>query len=348
MKKFLFLLFPFFTQAQIPEYYDGINFETNSQELKSSLSNLVDATHSRLLYYSGSDYYNTWNALLQGDLVIGDDSRVLLIYGYDDTLASKFHRTRDKTLRNTGGCTSNCWEREHVYAQSIANPRFETRDPGPGTDAHNLRAVDRQMNSERSNKLYADDSGNAHTLNSSAWYPGDEWKGDIARIVMYMYIRYKQQCEANNIAYNPSNTFNAEMPDVFLKWNAEDPPTEYELVRNAVLNEMQGNRNPFIDNPYLATLVWGGPTAQNNWQELSNKDFNMDEVKLSVYPNPTVDKITINHQKFVKANLYNINGNLLAENLSNKVDLTSYPAGVYILAIHLENGRIVTHKVIKK
>jgi endonuclease I len=54
--------------------------------------------------------------------------------------------------------------------------------------------------------------------------------------------------------------------ELFLKWNREDPVSTFEEQRNNVIYAAQGNRNPFIDNPYLATLIWGGDAAENKWQ----------------------------------------------------------------------------------
>ena len=53
--------------------------------------------------------------------------------------------------------------------------------------------------------------------------------------------------------------------ELFLKWNVEDPVSAFEVQRNNVIEGAQGNRNPFIDNPYLATLIWGGTPAENKW-----------------------------------------------------------------------------------
>jgi endonuclease I len=79
---------------------------------------------------------------------------------------------------------------------------------------------------------------------------------------MYMYVRYPSQSIATTVGAG-STTYSVDMPNVFLDWNAADPVSQYELNRNNILNTIQGNRNPFIDNPYLATVIWNGPTAQN-------------------------------------------------------------------------------------
>jgi len=61
------------------------------------------------------------------------------------------------------------------------------------------------------------------------------------------------------------------MINLFLEWNADDPVSAIELNRNNVLENFQGNRNPFIDNPALATIIWGGPEAQDTWNLLGDK-----------------------------------------------------------------------------
>jgi len=349
MKKLLFFLLPFVGLAQIPEYYEGIDFNDRA-ELQTELSDLITATHTNSLRYTPG----VWDVLKQSDLVPSDSTKVLLIYGFDDTDAEqKNDRTRGIGSTNNGGCGSciGRWEREHVFPQSLANPRMSTSSPGTGTDAHNLRAVDRQMNSSRSNRAYVDYSGNA-TIVGADFYPGDEWIGDVARIMMYMKVRYNdaqtQVCDPNLLASNSTNVSSPDMPDLFLKWNALDPPSEYELIRNEVIYEKQGNRNPFIDNPYLATLTWGGQTAQNSWTELSTNQYQIEEIKIEVSPNPATDVVNIIAKQFKSANLYSIEGILLQTNLKDKFSIAQYPSGVYILAITLENGKIVTKKVIKK
>ena len=76
----------------------------------------------------------------------------------------------------------------------------------------------------------------------------------MARIIFYLNIRYNENFDdVGNLA-------------LFLKWNKEDPVSDFEKQRNEVIQNAQGNRNPFIDNPYLATLIWGGDVAENTWQ----------------------------------------------------------------------------------
>lgn len=350
MRKYLLLLFPFTLFAQIPAYYEGIDFKQNGKIVKEDLHDLIAATHHGVNYTPG-----VWNILDKSDLDLDSEGRVLLIYGFtDDSSIYSEQRTRDVNNKNnsSGGSTIGKWEREHVFPKSLASPKLETSFPGTGTDAHNLRAVDRQLNSKRSNnpfreKWVQDVTGQANLINK-AFYPGDEWTGDVARIIMYMYLHYGLETDPQNVAYNPISSNEDGMPNMFLKWNVEDKVSEFEKVRNEIIGEMQGSRNPFIDNPYLATLIWGGEKAENTWSELSSNDYDYQQTLVEVFPNPTNDRIKIKANHFDYANLYDFNGRLIGIDLGSEVSLKQFPKGMYILSIHLKDGKIVTKKVIKK
>jgi hypothetical protein len=239
---------------------------------------------------------------------------------------------------NFSGCTGTAglWNREHVFAKSLANPSLETNFPGPGTDVHNLRAADSQKNTQRSNRLFIDDSGvDSRIINGDYFYPGDEWKGDVARIIMYMYLRYPSQCEAVNSATGSANySPNGDMPDVFLEWNEEDPVSALELTRNDVISSYQGNRNPFIDNPYLATLIWNGPAANDSWGTLSLAVF--DEVLVSISPTITNRHIEISGlgESDFNVTIYSHLGHELASfRRSKTIDVSSFSSGLYIVHV---------------
>lgn len=257
--KLLFLLITNVLFAQIPTYYSSIDFTQTGNALKTQLATLITNTHTTNLSYTPG----VWDALKQTDLNPNNNANVFLIYGYNDFNASVID-DRNRGVNNNGGNVGD-WNREHCYPKSLGNPDLGTS--GPGSDAHHLRASDVQFNSNRGNRPYADGEGDAGPVGTN-WYPGDEWKGDIARMMMYMYVRYGNQCLATVVG-SGSLTYNVDMPDIFLEWNEEDPVNFYEMNRNNILQSIQGNRNPFIDNPYLATLIWGGPQAPDSWNTLS-------------------------------------------------------------------------------
>ena len=267
----LFLPFIVFSQSGSPDdYYTGFNFNQSSSDLKTALANLITSTNNLV------SYSTAWEALKISDLASGSTTHVSLIYGYDNTDGVyKTDETRLKNENQTSSQGTGKWNREHVVSKSLADPSMST-STGIGTDLHNLRAIDYQMNSSRSNKRFQDggSTGDSKTITNDGddgWYPGDgtgtggdDYRGDVARIVMYMYLRYPDRVSANNVGLG-NNTYHADMPDIFLEWNQEDPPSTLEINRNSTIESYQDNRNPFIDNPFLAYYIWGGPTISNWW-----------------------------------------------------------------------------------
>ncbi|QCX00111.1 T9SS type A sorting domain-containing protein [Aggregatimonas sangjinii] len=248
-----------FGNAQVPSYYSGTDISVSGEALESNLSTLITDTQITELTYTPG----VWDALKQTDLDPSNPDKVLLIYGYDDTDSDSTNdRTRSKDMN---GGNNGDWNREHTYPRSLGNPNLGSE--GPGSDAHHLRASDVQFNGVRGNRPYIDDTGNAKAINNG-FYPGDEWKGDVARMMMYMYLRYGDRCLPNVVGLGNS-TFDPDMRDIFLEWNAEDPVSQVEINRNILLEGIQGNRNPFIDNPSFATRIWGGPQAEDRFANAS-------------------------------------------------------------------------------
>ena len=350
--KLLFLLLSVASFAQIPQYYSEIDFTQDDSTLKSQLTDLITNTHTtELVYTSGSSgFLDTWAVLKESDLDQTNPNNVVLLYGWDNesTIVSE-NRTRGV---NESCHTSSCigkWVREHTFPKSLANPNLGTEYAG--SDAHNLRAIDSQRNSSRSNKLFgnATTSTESHSIDSNSWYPGDEWIGDVARIIMYMYLRYPTQCIANDVATGGSTfaTLN-DMPDLLLQWNAQDPPSVFEIARNNVIAVNQGNRNPFIDNPYLATLLWNGPSATDSWNALNAPVYVQNEFKL--YPTQTTGLIytTTSTLSDYEISVYNSLGQLIKYIKTNSsIDISNQASGLYFIIISRGNFN-QTFKIIKQ
>ena len=270
MKKYLLLLLiSYCSFAQIPAYYSSINFTQSGNTLKNALANLITTTHTTKISYTPG----VWNALQAADKNPNDATKAILVYGYNDFDGNTVN-DRNRGINDICSGTSLCallWNREHCYAKSLGTPALVDGGSGAssdaGEDAHHIRAADVTFNNDRGSRLYADGEGDAGNV-GIYWYPGDEWKGDIARMMMYMYLRYPTQCLATNVGSGPT-TYNIDMPNIFLEWNEEDPVSQFEKTRNNVLQGIQGNRNPFIDNPYLATMIWNGPQSPDAWNILT-------------------------------------------------------------------------------
>jgi endonuclease I len=320
---FIFLFFPFVVFSQeggMHSYYSTVNWNQSSAALKSTLNSLISSGHTNLPYTSGSE--DTWDVLQISDLISGSNN-VSLIYGYEDgsDAEPKNDISRDKSLMSSGTCTGY-WNREHIFPKSLATPALDTDSAGSGTDLHNLRAADCQMNSTRNNNVYGDGSGDS-VLNSGVFFPGDgtgtggdDYRGDVARAIMYMYVRYPSQINPNNVA-SSNNTYHDDMPDIFLEWNQADPPSPIEILRNDTFHTKQLNRNPFIDNPYIAELIWGGPSVTAWWDlaapriSFSSNSSSVSETNGDVSTNISISMY--NYDAAVSISVL-VNGSSTAEN----------------------------------
>ncbi len=341
---FGFLLLPFIVFSQIPEYYNSIDFSETGEDLKNQLTQLIDETHSVDLIYTPE----VWDVLKQSDLNPEDEETVLLIYGYDDNdNIPQTDRSRDVDLScHTSGCIG-LWNREHVYPKSLGTPNLGTELAG--ADAHSLRPADSQMNSSRGNKPFEDGSGTATITSNGNFYPGDEWKGDVARMMMYMYVRYPSQCEASAVGVGATSYSDfGDMPDVFLEWNTEDPVSEFEKTRNNIVADAQGNRNPFIDNPFLATRIWNGPEAEDTWDVLST--VSQEEQITFIYPTITSDCVTIhnNFEQNQQVTIFSVTGTRVDVALENdQVCLDGLTTGMYFISLQGVSSQ-QTFKVLKR
>ncbi|WP_460219605.1 endonuclease [Psychroserpens sp. MEBiC05023] len=340
--------------AELQSYY-GMEINSTGLTLKGELINLTNSNHTNFLSYS-----EVWDVLRITDEDPNNSSNILLIYGYDDPPFDgnvTTDRTRGKF--DNGGNVGD-WNREHVYPRSLGNP--DLGSTGPGSDAHMLRPSDVQRNGQRANSPFAEKSAGQYPNGESGnanggWYPGDEWKGDCARIIMYMYLRYGDRCLPSVVGIGSNAATPDDMIDLFLEWNAEDPVIEggLEDIRNSYHADTnnqyaQGNRNPFIDNPYLATLIWGGPAAENRWESLSVSEFEQDVI--TMYPNPANgNEVTIVSNQDILAEVYNILGKKITVQKitanQKTLNISSLSKGVYLVKLNSSKGS-TTKKLIKQ
>jgi len=162
-------------------------------------------------------------------------------------------------------------------------------------------------------------------------------------MMMYMYLRYGNQCLPNNVGIGSTNSVDNNMVNLFLEWNAEDPVSEYELERNDVVEDAQGNRNPFIDNPALATIIWGGAPAEDPWGIFVGVDEVDDlQSEIIIFPNPCSDFLTFENPKNLPVEqimIFNQVGEVvIEENYTAIIDIRKLPEGYYYLKYVLEGS----------
>lgn len=261
-------------------YYDSVD-ASNATTLRATIHAVID-DHNRIPYTSSAT--DTWNVLEAADQDPNNSSLVLDVY------------MNESYTKHGGGNTD--YNREHSWPKSYGFPN----DGGsnyPYTDCHHLFISNDSRNSSRGNKPYgtAGGTGSEYTTvvnngvgGGSGVYPGwsnwanttywETWadrRGDVARALMYLDVRYEggthgvsgynepdliltdnlTLIENSNTGSNESVAYMGLLA-VLLQWHAEDPVDVKEQLRNDAVYAQQGNRNPFIDNPQWIDCVFGG------------------------------------------------------------------------------------------
>lgn len=260
-------------------------------------------------------------------------------------------QSRSKLEFQDTGINTGKWNREHIYPQSRGGFTDGTESIPDGinvwlptdandilaghADAHHLRAEDGAENSLRSNKDYGLTGYNGPSGTAGSW------KGDVARSVFYMAVRYNALSVVNG---DIADTTVGQLGDLasLLTWNSLDPSDDFEMNRNNYIYTWQVNRNPFIDYPDLANYIWGSKVGQVWHSNLSTNDF--ADLKVSLYPNPAQKSIIISVlNEIATVEIYNsIGAKILESKCIGETKLNiDFPAGIYFAKINSGNQSIV-------
>lgn len=191
---------------------------------------------------------------------------------------------------NTNQCGTytkegDCYNREHSWPKSWFN------DLAPAySDLHHIYPTDGYVNNRRADYVYSNvnsptyTSSNGSKLGNSSWQgfsgtafePRSEFKGDLARTYFYMSTRYIY--EDGGWAFSEATQKAEILPwavSLFLNWNANDPVSQKEIVRNCAVKNVQNNWNPFIIEPAFAREIWDTTTAPIvlNAESINNSDI---------------------------------------------------------------------------
>ena len=291
-------------------------------------------------------YADVWEMLKDSDVNPKNSSEVWLMY---------VEHPSSKLNQQTG--TSGAigfWNREHIYCQSrgaflldglLPNDGIDvwtTTDANDitagGADGHHICAEDSPENSSRNNRNYGVDyNGPSGNMGS--------WRGDVARAVFYMAVRYNG---LNVVNGNVSETPTGYIGDLttLLNWNVADKADDFETNHNNVIYNWQKNRNPFVDYPLLADYVFGANFGQTWFSALATNSF--QNLQVSMYPNPTTNQVSIaGLQSKANVAILSVTGQKIMETLYENdsplhLDLN---AGVYLVQIR-EGDKSVTKKLI--
>lgn len=261
-------------------YYEGID-GLKGEQLFLKLRQIVSADLLNVTYKDIKD------VLEVADMDPNNENNVLTIYD------------RQSVIGKWDGKT---YHREHVWPNSrLGIDRVKEHHVSVGSDPHNLRAIIPTVNSSRSNRYFKDSTTPTnHLIGTEAYFPGDADKGDVARILLFMVVRYETLSltvtPAGNdtaINYTPAGASMGDL-SILLDWHLDDPVDSFEARRNDVIYSYQNNRNPFIDHEELFEEIYNYLMDLDSIkQTISNYKYLTIEISKNSYIKDDEDEYTV-------------------------------------------------------
>ena len=255
--------------AQIPTgYYDGTVGLTGAA-LKTKLSQIITSGHQTKSY---DNLYNGYPST-DSDNYYEKDGSVLDIYSENPKGTDPYVYQHGSKQCGNYKVEGDCYNREHIFPQGY----FNSASPMV-SDIHHVVPTDGKVNGYRSSfpfgkvgsANFVSENGSKRGTSASPNYSGtvfepiDEFKGDVARMILYFATRYESKLSSfkdNDILTNSAFPgVEAWELAVLKEWHTNDPVSQREIDRNNAAYTYQGNRNPFIDQPEYVALIWGTTT----------------------------------------------------------------------------------------
>ena len=281
--------------ADLPKYYEKIQGKSGKS--------LFDAVHDvAKVGYSSLGYKGLWTAYKTTDLRA--NGKIWDMYS-----DCSWTYSSDQCGGYSNEC--DCYNREH----SIPKSWFGGSESQPGCDIFHIVPTDGYVNNKRSSYAFGEVSSASYTFDGAklgsaknimiiggntiagnegasvscsgtVFEPRDEYKGDFARGYFGTMIKWANGDYQAFTSGDGSKIFSSNYSTgafgltkygvaLLMKWHRQDPVSQKEVDRNNGIQETQGNRNPFIDYPYLAEYIWGEKAGET--LDLDNLITSYDE-----------------------------------------------------------------------
>lgn len=364
--------------AQAPAgYYDGTTGLTG-YALKSKLHDIISAKNINWHYGDLTNYYNQTDLDKYYDYGPSNTTILLDMYSEIPTGPDAYEYTTANII-GSASAEGQGWNREHMMPQSTFYSNYPMY-----SDLFYVVPTDARINQLRSNYPYgivgstiyytftnSSRIGNCAipgiTYTGRVYEPINEFKGDVARSLLYFAVRYEGKLGTfnfNNNANPASDTnpldgteeraFDPAYIAMLLQWHQQDPVSQREIDRNNAVYGIQKNRNPFIDNPSWVNTIWGqtpdavAPQTPTNLTVAQNSAYfttlswtpstSTDVIGYKIYQNGTLvgatknSTFTVDHLTPSTAYTFTVkaydNGYLLSPD-SNTASVTTLASDVY-------------------
>jgi endonuclease I len=327
MKKILLplILISSYISAQAPAgYYDGTAGLTG-YALKSKLHDIISEKTINWHYDDLPGLYSQTDLDRYYDHDASNTEYLLDIYSEIPSGPDAYEYKVDQLI-GSASAEGLGYNREHMMPQSTFSTSSSISDYPMYSDLNFIIPVDARINQLRNNYPYGM-GGNTNFYNFTngsrmanaaipnypytgrVYEPINEFKGDIARTLLYFAVRYEGKLGSFNTAYSTSANITPatdqcpldgteeraiDLPYIAMlkQWSALDPVSQREIDRNNAIYTIQKNRNPFIDHPEWIDLIWSetpdaiAPAAPGS---LSSSQQNAYFVNLNWVASPDTD-----------------------------------------------------------
>lgn len=319
------------TKQNIPTgYYASIDTSVSEGEFRQTLHDVISAN------YVKNGYDTAWTIDSYADADPYNEGHIKCLYTGLSVENDSHNPSGDKLY----------WNREHTWPKSHG---FNSDKSEPYTDCHHLRASESKINIAKSNndfgeltENYTESYGNKY--GNGVFEPNDDVKGDVARMLLYMVIRYGEYDSTTFTIGDETCTANLELVDstttsisngngrlaklsTILAWHYQDPVSDREIYRNNVVYMFQKNRNPFIDHPEYVEYAFRDSgtytsTGTTNPEEPDTVE-RTEEILVDSTGFEASEGFTADSQAYYNKNTYNTNlswsGYQAAPSTTNKI-----------------------------
>lgn len=341
-------------------------------------------------YYTG---INTASTTFIGDLQnrIRNPYTVVDYSLFDETMVANFAFTDTAAGKKIATCVytgeramytppfawtpTTPFSREHTWCHSWM-PTASSTTTQEYADQHHLFVVNQNnANGVRSNhplgevvnatSTYLLGSYGTDANGNLVYEPRESHKGNAARAILYMSVRYNG---VNGLDWTFNRLNNVILPSLnedpqdlqlLLQWHNQDPPDAEEIARNDYIQSIQGNRNPFIDNPdWVSFIDFTNMTYKSGNYTMATSKITDLQTTLAAFPSPFDDELTIRlfcaEPSQAVLSIYSVDGRLMFQSQlelsagANKAIWSNLelPNGMYILVGRV-NGTVLTERIIR-
>ena len=262
--KFWVLFLVTFSCCADTAFYSSVD-NLSGYNLKRSLERMLQRSHKKRSY---GDLYDVY---FKSDLdkTYDNDGSIMDMYSELPNSADPYTFKTKKHRCGNYRLESDCFNREHLFPQGIFDYKYPMK-----SDFFHIYPTDGVVNNKRgsfpfgevSSVKWRSKNGSKLGRNKFGSYKGmvfepiDEFKGDIARAMLYFATRYGSQIPSWDshpmVNGTKDQVYSSWFIKLLLKWHRQDPVSEHEIFRNNAGQKFQGNRNPFIDHPEWAEQIW--------------------------------------------------------------------------------------------